>query len=225
MKFYPAMPIDGMNRLPEALKVLGHPVERGRDIFWSYRTTSEPVEVKLNAGCHDVSKTRVNLIHEAAMGYDIGVDPQTYEGRYVEKSDLQAVRIGRVLNDNIDPVEGMVYQKFIDTSINEKEFIELRVFYCLGELFTIAKYRLKSDVFGYRAHHSEVVQPFTKQEKENIVKFCELFGMDFGELDILHNKRPYVIDVNNVAGVGLLNETTYPMYYEQVEKLVEWLSE
>ena len=56
----------------------------------------------VNFGCQDVSKTTVAEAFARAAGYTLRVDPTTYEGRMVEKSELNAAHDGRVLEGPLD---------------------------------------------------------------------------------------------------------------------------
>ena len=51
----------------------------------------------VNFRCHDVSKSKVAAAFETAAGYNLSVDPTTFTGRMVEKSELNAAHDGRVL--------------------------------------------------------------------------------------------------------------------------------
>ncbi|MEL6258194.1 MAG: hypothetical protein AAFQ67_03945, partial [Pseudomonadota bacterium] len=52
--------------------------------------------VLVNFGCNDVSKSRVGDAFRRAAGYDLAVDPRTYHGPMVEKSEKNAAHDGRI---------------------------------------------------------------------------------------------------------------------------------
>jgi hypothetical protein len=56
----------------------------------------------INFGCNDISKTRVAAAFEIASGDSLSVDPLTFRGRMVEKSEANAAHDGRVIEGPMD---------------------------------------------------------------------------------------------------------------------------
>ncbi|MEO0785275.1 MAG: hypothetical protein AAFY10_06215, partial [Pseudomonadota bacterium] len=56
---------------------------------------TKPGATLVNFACEDVSKSRVAEAWARAAGYDLAVDPRTFEGPMVEKSELNASHDGR----------------------------------------------------------------------------------------------------------------------------------
>lgn len=173
-------------------------------IYWNFETFGEQIETKWNAGCCDVSKEKVHKCMEKAFGYSQKINPENYIGTYVEKSNLQAKHDGKLLGKPKKSEEGKVYEKYLNTG-DVGHYTEWRLFYFQGVKFALLKYKPINDRFGFKADYTvyfEPLQGFTEEEVSNIDKFCQLFGVDLCELDIMKDQKgnPYIIDVNNMAG-------------------------
>ncbi len=133
------------------------------------------------------------------------IDPLSYKGKCVKKSNLNGRRDGRIIDCPVEkPQEGFVYQMLIDNTAGDFLVRDIRV-PLLGENIPLVylKYRSISDRFGDTTHRSEISRlndNFSRAEVEKIILFCKQMGLDYGELDILRNKddgKIYVVDVNN----------------------------
>jgi len=158
----------------------------------------------LNVECEDISKTRVGQVFSAVFGYTPMVDPLTYRGDCVEKSDLNAAHDGRVIRCPVfSAVAGAVYQRVIDNRVGAALVEDIRV-PVFGTFipFAYLKYRPIGDRFGNtntRAVLVEVGDVLAAAELDLIMQFCRAMGLDYGELDILRDRgdgRIYVVDVN-----------------------------
>ena len=214
--FYPELPTP-VNKVYQLCKELGYNMtnDLGQKynvaFWWSYDTISSGItRCILNEGCKDVSKTRVDEIFEQVFGYSTFVDPLTYKGKMVQKSDLQSIHDGKIINKPIKKrVKGQIYQRLIDNRVSDWVIRDLRIFYSDGITMVIRKHRNFNKRFKGNSIRSELIpigKAFTKEEQEKIVEFCVEFGLDFGELDIIRDKggKMYIIDVNNVAGRGAI---------------------
>lgn len=207
--------------------ITGNEVEE-TGVYWNHETCSDPDLAKMcgaNRGCFDVSKTNVSRIWERVSGRPFLIDPSNHVGIAVEKSELQYKHDGRLVRCPNVAQKGKVYQRFI----NPKPFIEHRVFYHWGVDFVINK--LKKNMWGWAGEVSfhEPSEVFSKEEIRQIDDFCTIFGLDFGELDVLRDETGiYVIDVNNIAGNGSRVLENYPeaekRYQQAVNKLCELTS-
>ena len=115
----------------------------GGDTFFEDATWSDPLpqpttKRALNFACHDISKSRVAAVFEATFGYPLAIDPTTYDGDAVEKSEINSMHDGRVVRCPADRREGYVYQRLIDTS-DGGSITDLRTPCIGGSLFWCGK--------------------------------------------------------------------------------------
>ena len=80
----------------------------------------------VNFNCRDVSKSTVAAAFGRVSGYDLAVDPETYHGRIVDKSEINAAHDGRIVDGPIQRVNGRSYQKLIDNEIEDGLVEDLR---------------------------------------------------------------------------------------------------
>jgi hypothetical protein len=162
----------------------------------------------INYRCKDISKRNVDNIFEKVFGYSIAVDPTTYTGNAVKKSDINALHDGQVIQCPIDRIdEGYVYQKLINNQLDDEMNVQYRVPIFKNTIpFVFLKYRSITNRFGLmppsnlKIEIAEVHEIFTQQEVDTILTFCQEIGLDLGDLDILRDKddgRIYIVDANN----------------------------
>lgn len=205
-------------------------------IAWENKTfRKEPdLELKsvLNAGLTDISKEKVNALHEKVFGYGFHVNPTTHSGKMVAKSDENAQHDGKLMDGPIEKVEkGVVYQIVIDNTVNNAEVMDLRCPVFGSSIpFVYKKYRPIADRFSNTNTRAELVKTervLSTLEKENIIAFCKTIGADYAELDVLRNKkdgRIYIVDVNPTpwgppnhlpqAQVNTAKEKLYQAFFE-----------
>jgi hypothetical protein len=159
----------------------------------------------LNVTCNDISKKLVQERFEAVFGYALEIDPRTFRGLAVRKSDDNYRHDGLIVECPIAeaPVEGVVYQMLIDSSDGKGNCIDFRVPVIGNEIpLVYVKPRPIDDRFATYssaqiADTSEVLEP---EEIAQILRFCRSIGMDFGEMDVLRDNtdgRIYIVDANN----------------------------
>jgi len=141
----------------------------------------------INHRIDDISKTHVAKIFEEVFGYGVDVDPLTYEGKAVQKSDTNATHDGEVVDcplSRADVKAGSVYQKLIDSRHDGPRSEDLRMAYVSGEIPVVFhKYKLIEKRFGTDYDHVAM-------------------GLDFGAVDVMrdkHDGRIYVVDVNKTC--------------------------
>ncbi|MEM0963362.1 MAG: hypothetical protein AAGK21_12590 [Bacteroidota bacterium] len=183
--------------------------------YWPVFDPSRPHEVSigtlgsdkptLNARYIGSEKTKVAAAWESVCGYALAVDPLTYEGPMVEKSEANATHDGRILHGPIGPsdlVEGKVYQRLVDTE-DDGEVVDLRTPIYQGRVpLVIRKRRALNNRFEElrTAQSFELVEPddaFTPDELRQLSEFASVMGLDYGELDVLRDRvsdRIYVVD-------------------------------
>lgn len=164
----------------------------------------------INLDCLDISKTYIGEIFHQVFGYSILVDPTTYTGPVVKKSELNALHNGVVVNCPIKYKEkDFNYTKLIDGTVNENYTLDLRVLYINGNIpFIYERYKGLDNRFDAKdidSKHkkyievSSVNKVFTKDEINKIITFCKEVKLDYGELDVLRDnidKKIYIVDVN-----------------------------
>lgn len=146
----------------------------------------------INARCTDIRKSTVDDVHRQTLGYSLAVDPRTYCGKIVRKSEKNGAHDGCILG-----------------------FAEWRT-YIVGRrpVAAYVSYRTADDRFTAKhvyAAHVPLNEAFTAEEQAQIHAFCERIGLDFGVLDVLRDAadgRMYVSDCNNTpTGPSLLSLT------------------
>ncbi len=202
--FYPEA-LQSHSKLFFALEKLGicHHVHRGAphelSFFWRYnggvmRRKKMPKGM-INRGCTDVSKTRVAQVFD-----DIMVDPQTYVGPVVRKTEAQCDRKETLIMCPAPKEDGYIYRRLIDTREGD-EYVDYRLYWFGGPGYLVKRY--KNDMLAKRYSRWELVPLSLIPEKkmQDIERGCKKFGFDFGEIDLLKNCEGwFVIDLNNTAG-------------------------
>ena len=181
----------------------------------------------INFNCQDVSKEYTNKVFKEVFGYNLGVDPLTYTGKCVAKSNLNAQHDGKIIDCPITKVEsGVVYQKLVDNEVQQNAVLDYRVPIFKQKIPLVYKYLKKNQTteqrfYGYPSLISvelvETEEVFSQDEIDQIISFCQNMELDYGELDILRDKqdqRIYIVDANNTPSSRLLFESV-EMPYEK----------
>ena len=159
----------------------------------------------VNRACIDVSKRCVARAFAEAFGRELAVDPAAHHGPIVEKSDENHAHDGRVLDGPLDPGEvraDRVYQRLVDATDGE-EVVDLRTPIYGGRIPVVIEKRRpvprRFDNFQRNLRLHEPADVFTDDERERLLRFAALIGLEFGELDVLRDRdgRLYVVDANN----------------------------
>lgn len=162
----------------------------------------------INLRGNDISKTRVDEAMRQVFGYGLAVDPRTTLGPLVEKSDLNALHDGRIVEGPLfATTAGRVYQRLIQGRPIGSLVEEIRVPVVGDQVpFVHLKYKQRRDplalsVRGMIAKPSAVLG---QDEIELLVRFARAMGIDFGEFDVMRHHvdgRVYVFDANNTPCV------------------------
>ena len=182
------------------------------------RLASENISV-VNNNCKDVSKSYIARVFHDVFGYSIAVDPLTYDGKCVVKSDLNAQHDGKIISCPINTIQsGVVYQKLIENEVEENRVLDFRVPVFKQSIPFVYRYlkenlREEQRFYGYLSLVSvsiaEVSKVFDEDEIGKILRFCQKIGLDYGELDVLRDRndqRIYIVDANNTPTSRLLFE-------------------
>lgn len=163
-------------------------------------STDRPV---LNGRCLSISKTHVAEVFGRVFGYSLAVDPTTYQGPIVEKSDENYRHDGRILDGPLDPSElrpGRVYQRLVDTE-EDGQVTDLRAAIYGGRVVLVyVKRRPADDRFSNTNASVRFADPadvFSGLELGDLASFADMMGVDYAELDVLRDRdgRIYVVDV------------------------------
>ena len=223
--FYPESPLHRQYTLKTLFERLGYAITLDLNdpfdfaVSWMNRTwvpsyaflddvaLTKPV---LNLRCTDISKEYVDTLFNDVFGYSAAIDPMTYRGRAVKKSNENAWGRGRFVECPIRRRrKRYVYQQFIDTTENGLT-AEYRTPIILGAIpmVFILRKAMPARVVKTKTQRFDIVDPcevFTPEECDDILAFCRRIGLDVGELDILrskHDGRIYILDANKTT-VGL----------------------
>ncbi|MBP9749833.1 MAG: lipopolysaccharide biosynthesis protein [Candidatus Pacebacteria bacterium] len=178
----------------------------------------------LNAYCEDIGKSHVEDVFSRIFGYGTRVDPRTYSGMCVRKSESNAVHDGTLISCPCEPQDGYLYQQFIPTAHADGQMMDMRVSIFCGEIVLVMqRFRAPNDPFNITVAEKmfsaeELLSP---DEVARIRSMCTEIGLDYGELDLLRDvrdQRLYVVDVNNTPA-GPIG----PVYVDPQE-FEHWLS-
>lgn len=158
----------------------------------------------VNYRCRDVSKTRVSEASATALGAPLAIDPTTYVGSAVEKSEINAAHDGRIVQCPMNASPGRAYQRLIDNRAENPELVEdLRTITVGGKAICVfIKRRPVSKRFLNTNSETVMREPedvFTPTELESIAAFTRAMGMDWGGVDVLRDRadgRLYIVDAN-----------------------------
>ena len=158
----------------------------------------------INVNCPDISKERVHVVHLEALGYSMNLNPKTYIGIAVEKSDENATHDGQEVVCPMEfPKTDAVYQKVLDNSNEKGEYVDIRVPVIGGKIpLVYLKFKTLKNRFTNKAHRATLNTPeeiFSSEEIEQIEKYSAAMKVDFCEFDVIRhkgNQKIYIIDVN-----------------------------
>lgn len=164
----------------------------------------------INRNVRDVSKSNVDRIFTEVFGYSSFLDPNG-TGEAVIKSEINASHSGRIVELPYKLKEDEVCQRFIDTGL-----VEYRVLIVMGKPACMLQ-KTKVNTFNSNGCTFDLVKDVIEADK--ITLFCGKLGMDYGELDLLIDEKPYIIDANHC--VGGLNKA----FLSQPERDLEYFAE
>jgi hypothetical protein len=196
------------------LRVTHEPSQRtALAVLWKDATSIGPLDAALpvtsvpviNGSCRDISKANVSRHFSAVFGYSCDVDPLTYSGPCVEKSNLNALHDGRIVTcPAAAPRAGSVYQRVINNVVEGDLVEDIRVPVVNGTVpFVYLKYRPAAARFDSNKNRAirlcDAQEVLCAEEIRTIGKFTRSIGLDYGELDVLRDRddgRIYIVDAN-----------------------------
>ena len=157
----------------------------------------------LNGECLNVSKSHVADVFQTVFNHPLCVDPLTWNGDMVVKSELNGVHDGRVLAGPREPEAGQVYQRLIETTGPDGCVQDLRCPTVGGRIpLVFIKKRPVERRFENTNSFVTLAAPsavFTQLELDQLSAFCREMKLDWGGLDVLRDRESgalYVVDVN-----------------------------
>ncbi|MEM8616478.1 MAG: hypothetical protein AAGF20_06035 [Pseudomonadota bacterium] len=200
---WPVMHVSGAKLISDVSKA---------DIVFQFddATTVDHTPPKTKAGatlvnfeCQDISKSRVASAFDRAAGYSLAVDPLTYEGRMVEKSEKNACHDGRILEGPTPPQPDKTYQVLVDNEIEGGLIEDLRCCICGGSPAVVFRKRRAIDR-RFLNENAEVVLDtpencYSPEEIVIIERFAEEIGLQWGGVDVLRDNasgKIYIVDAN-----------------------------
>jgi len=158
----------------------------------------------INARCNDISKKHVEEVFQKVFGYGTAVDPRTYHGVCVKKSDKNTMHDGAIIQCPVEPEQGYIYQRLINNAYGNDKVMDIRTLIMGNTTIPLVLYRHRSmhDRFDHTEGHI-MIDPrkaFSADEYEKILAFCREFGLEYGELDVLRDNddgKIYIVDANN----------------------------
>ncbi|KAA5804523.1 hypothetical protein F1654_00495 [Alkalicaulis satelles] len=156
-----------------------------------------------NLDCSDISKSRVAGVFETVSGRQLLIDPEQFDGAFVDKSEANAAHDGRVRTQPCPPAAGRCYQRLIETAGPDGMAEDLRCVMAGGEIAALfVKRRPASRRF--ENHNAEVflADPgvrFSTEERRLLRQFCHALHLDWGGLDVLRDRATgeiWIVDAN-----------------------------
>jgi hypothetical protein len=159
----------------------------------------------LNSRLLDISKRRVEAVFTEVFGYGLMLEPTKHRGQCVEKSNLNGLHDGRLIQCPVAEVNPQkVYQKIVDNRSGSGRVMDIRIPIILNDIpFVYLKYRpMRSRFSNQNASVAveNVENVLSVAEISKVKRFGERVGLDLGEIDLLRdvtNGKIYIIDVNN----------------------------
>jgi len=160
---------------------------------------TRPDAVMVNFHCNDISKTLIGDVFEKAAGYDLAVDPRTFEGAMVEKSELNGAHDGRIIVGPMEPIEGKTYQRLIDNEIPGGMVEDLRTCIVGGEPTIVYRKRRLLERRFMNENQQVLLDNIDKVYSDLIRRFVAGINLDWGGIDVLRDKvtgKIHIVDAN-----------------------------
>ena len=168
----------------------------------------EPPSIKpgarlVNFKCNDISKSRVAEAFKRAAGYSLSVDPETYKGPMVEKSEKNACHDGRIIEGPMSAIADKTYQVLVDNEVEGGLVEDLRCCIVGGKpAIVFRKRRQLERRFLNENAFVELDTPentYSDDEIRLISQFATEIGLEWGGVDVLRDRlsgKIYIVDAN-----------------------------
>lgn len=158
----------------------------------------------INFSCADISKSRVAAASEAAFGAPLAVDPATYTGPAVEKSQINAAHDGHIVQCPTPALPGRAYQRVIDNRTHDLQLVEDLRTCTLGGKPIVVFIKRRPVTKRFQNTNVEVLlrrpeEVFSAEEIERIGVFCKELGLEWGGVDVLRDRKDgslQIVDAN-----------------------------
>jgi hypothetical protein len=188
-----------------------------QDATWMTLPDNDPfaemASTWINGRCRDISKRHVEQVFDAVFGYPLAIDPLTYQGVCLRKSNRNYVKNVTLLECPLplgELNEEYAYQRLVDSRVPGLGIVSLSTYVVGGQVASVFKAIhpdwISTGTFVDALLDISVVAPasvFSPQELALIAGFCHAMGLDYGKLDIqrdVHDQRLYILDANNSPG-------------------------
>jgi len=164
---------------------------------------AQPGTPLLNVGCQSIAKGHVARVFEQVFGYPLSIDPESWHGPMVEKSEINGAHDGRIVDGPRPARHGHVYQRLIDNRTDDGLVEDLRCPTVGGRIPLVMRKRRRTEQRFENTNHqvalAETGDVFTADELARLTRFMQAMRLDWGGLDVLRDRRDgriYVVDVN-----------------------------
>lgn len=192
------------------VKIVDDPAEADLHFYFEDREfliaprTAPSDRPAFNVDCFDIRKSVVARIFKETFGYDLSVDPTTWHGPAVEKSEGNGRHDGRIVQCPVEtPKRDFVYQRLVDNTFDGRDHVDIRTPIVGGQIpFVYLKRRMPDVRFSndnYRVDLVDTDAMLSQDEQEKIIAFAKAMRLDFGGIDVLRDRadgRIYIVDAN-----------------------------
>lgn len=176
----------------------------------TYSPNDAPAKLKrgarlINFACRDVSKTNVAHACAAAFGAPLAVDPLSFSGEAVEKSEINAAHDGHIVKCPTTPAPGRVYQRVVDNRMpSDLDTVEDLRTCTVGGKPVLVFLKRRPVTKRFLNTNTEVLlrspeEVFSPAELQQISAFTREIGLDWGGVDVLRDRNDghlYIVDAN-----------------------------
>ena len=167
-------------------------------------TNVKPGAKLINFKCGDISKSRVAAASEVAFGRPLAVDPASYTGPAVEKSQINAAHDGHIVQCPTPALPGRAYQRVIDNRTPDLQLVEDLRTCTLGGKPVIVFIKRRPVTKRFQNTNVEVLlrrpeEVFSAEEIERIGVFCKEMDLEWGGVDVLRDRKDgslQIVDAN-----------------------------
>ena len=170
----------------------------------------------INGRCHDISKKRVGEAFASVFGYELSVDPATFQGPCISKFNMNATHNVTLHECPVEtPARSRVYERYVDTMTDGGYYEDIRIA-VVGAEIPICWKRINAEDklerrFAQKSDDSILVPTAAVLGPEDVrlvLAFCSELGLDFCELDAGRDRadgRLYIFDATSTPTVRRRN--------------------